>query len=107
VRYLGEQGEVSQVFHLTQSVALGGGNFVGVYNVAVTPKEKVAQICDLVAWTSARYVNLLDRQVWVWPVDDPLFAYDETTQSRVLMWGGLAAGFLLPFFSYFLWKKEE
>ncbi len=107
MRYFGERGEVSQVFHLTQSVALGGGNFVGVYNVAVTPKEKLAQICDLVAWTSARYVNLLDRQVWLWPVDDPLFAYDESPQSRTLMWVAMAAGFLLAVFSYFLWKRGE
>lgn len=107
VRYLGERAEVSQVFHLTRSVALGAGNFVGVYNVAVTPQEKLAQVCELVAWTPARYVNLLDRQVWVWPVEDPLFAYDESPQSRALMWAGLAAGFLLPVFSYFLWKREE
>lgn len=106
VRNLGDKGEVSQVFHLDQAVALGGGRYLGVYNVAITPKEKTAQVCDLVALTPGRYVNLLDRQVWLWPVDAPLFAYDESTESRILMWASLVAGFILPFIAFYLWKKD-
>ncbi len=107
MRSFGERGEVSQVFRLTQAVALGRDNFIGVYSVAITPRAETAQICDLVAWTPKRYVNLLDRQVWLWPVDDPVFAYDESPQSRALMWGALAAGVFLPVFSYYLWKREK
>ena len=107
VRYLGTQGEVSQVFHLDQATALGGGRFIGVYNVAITPKDQTAQICEMVALTQGRYVDLLDRQVWLWPVADPLFAYDENPQSRVAMWGGLFACFFLAFLCYSLWKRKE
>jgi hypothetical protein len=107
VRYFGDPAAVSQVFELSQSVALGGDNFIGIYKVAVTPNKKIAKVCNLVAWTSERYVNLLERQVWLWPVDDPLFAYEESPKSRVLMWLALAAGVFLPVASVYLWKKEE
>ncbi len=107
VRYWGEQGEVSQVFQLNRAVALGENDFIGVYSVAITPKEETAQICDLVAWTPKRYVNMLDRLVWLWPVDKPVFAYDESPQSRTMMWAALVCGIFLPILAYYLWQKSE
>ena len=106
VRYFGGAGEVSQVFRLSQSVALGGGNYIGVYNVAITPKGKIVQTCDLVTLTSAPYVNLLDRQAWLWPPDAPLYAYAESARSRPLPWISLAAALLLPMVGVLLWRKD-
>jgi hypothetical protein len=107
VRYFGEKGGVSQVFSLTKSVSLGSGNFIGFYNAAITPKDKVAQTCPLIAWTPTRYANLLEHQVWLWPVENPLFAYDENSKSRILMWALLVAGIILPMLSNYLWKIEK
>lgn len=107
IRYLGERGEVSQVFSLTQAVPVGGGNYIGIYNAAITPNQKIAVTCSLVAWTPKRYVDLLDRQVWLWPVDEPLYAYNENSQSRTAMWVMLAAGLVIFITAYFLWKKKE
>jgi hypothetical protein len=107
VRYFGDPGEVSQVFHLSQSVALGGDNYIGFYKVAITPHKKIAQICELVAWTPERYVNMLERRVWLWPVYDPLFAYEESVKSRALMWAALLAAVFLPVVSVYLWRREE
>ena len=106
VRYFGEPGQVSQVFHLSKSVPLGGHNYIGVYKVAITPHNKIAQVCHLVGWTPERYYDLLERRVWLWPVDDPPFAYYESPESQVLMWLALAAGLLLPVLSVYLWRKE-
>lgn len=107
VRSLGDSCEVSQVFHLTGAVKIPGGPYIGLYNVAVTPEGKMAQICQLVAWTPVRYADMLSHRVWMWPVDEPLFAYEESPQSRVWMWGALAAGVFLPVFSFYLWKRED
>jgi hypothetical protein len=107
VRYFGEQGEVSQVFGHAKPVALAGGNYIGVYNVAITPKGKIAETCDLVAWTSAPYVNLLDHQVWFGPVTDPVIAYEESPKIRALMWAALGAGFFCLVISVVLWKKKD
>lgn len=107
VRNLGDRCEVSQVFHLTQAVKLGGVGYIGLYNAAVTPEGKMAQICELAAWTPERYVNMLDHRVFMWPVDDPLFAYEESPRSRAGMWISLVLGLFLPIISYFLWKNED
>lgn len=106
VRTFGDRGEVSQVFHLSKSVAVGGGNYAGFYNVAITPKGKIAQTCGLFALTPEPYVDLLDRQAWLWPPDAPLYAYAENSRSRVLMWLGLAAALLLPLLAALLWQED-
>lgn len=107
VRYFGEPGKVSQVFELSKSVALGGENFIGFYKAAITPNNKIAQVTYLAAWTPARYVDMLERRVWLWPGDDPPFAYYESPKSRVLMWLSLVAGVFLPVLSVYLWKKDD
>src|SRR5258708_11597847 len=80
VRWWAVDCEVSQVFKLSRSIHLAGENYIGSYNVAVTPltaANKMAQVCRLITVTPASYFNVLDKKVWLLTLNELQFAYYE------------------------------
>jgi|HubBroStandDraft_1064217.scaffolds.fasta_scaffold676176_1 hypothetical protein len=109
VRFWAIQCEVSQVFKLSHSTTLGPGTYFGSYNVAVTPlvgPDKMAKICQLYTLTPGSYVNLLDKKVWLFPIQEYLFVYDETPQARHWAFVPLGLGFFLLFIAFLLFKER-
>lgn len=108
-RFWGVECEVSQVFKLSKSIRLTGQNYVGVYDVAVTPiaPNQMAQMCGLYAVTPEKYMNMLDKRVWLMPLEDYQFAYFETPQIKTLLYVLLGAGVLLLVVAYFLFKEKK
>ena len=102
--------EVSQVFKLTRSIHVAGGNYIGLYNVAVTPltaSNKMAQVCGLFTVTPLSYLNLLDKRVWLLPLNELQFAYYETPNTKRFLYFLLAGGLLLLVAAYFLFQEKE
>ena len=108
-RYWGTECEVSQVFKLSKSMKLAGQNYLGAYDVAVTPiaPNQIAQMCSLYAVTPEKYVNMLDKRVWLMPLEDYQFAYFETPQTKTYLYALLGAGVLLLVAAYFLFKEKS
>ncbi len=108
LHYWGTDCEVSQVFKLSKSIQLNGQNYLGVYDVAVTPiaPNQIAQMCNLYALTSVKYLNILDKRVWLISLGDYEFAYYETPQTKFLLWVLAGAGVLLMGASYLLFKEK-
>jgi hypothetical protein len=108
--YWAIQSEVSQVFKQSRSIPLGRGSYLGSYNVAVTPltaENKMAQICQLYTINPTPYVNLLDRKVWLLPLEGFQFSYDETPQARLWTFAPLGLGALLMVLAVWLFKENE
>ena len=102
--------EVSQVFKLTKSIHVVGENYAGIYNVAVTPltaANKMAQVCQLFTVTPASYLNLLDKKVWLLPLNDLQFAYYETNNTKHFLYFLLGAGLLFMVLSYALFQDKD
>ena len=109
IRYWGEPYAVCQVFKLLKSVPLAGGNYIGVYDVALTPGDPGKEVAynHVVTMTPEKYVDLLEKKVWLLPPDLSQYAYCETPLSRRFMYLGLAAGILLWVVSFFLFRRKE
>ena len=110
VRLWGVDCEVSQVFKLTRSVHLAGGNYAGFYNVAVTPltaANKMAQVCQLFTVTPVSYLNLLDKKVWLLPLNEYQFAYYETNNTKHFLYFLFGAGLLFMVLSYALFQDKD
>ncbi|HJT23088.1 MAG TPA: hypothetical protein VJ873_00815 [bacterium] len=107
-RYWGKECEVSQVFKLSKSIPLAGQNYLGVYDVAITPiaPNEMAQTCSLYTVTPVKYMNLLDKHVWLMPLEEYQFAYFETPQAGTLHYLLLGAAVLLVAASFFLFKEK-
>jgi len=105
VRTLGQEGLVSQVFNHSAKIHLVGRHYIHVDNAAVTPTHQIVVICDLVTLTSDPGLNLLEKKVYLWPLDVPRYAYHETSESKTAMGLSLAAGILLLWVSIVLFFK--
>ena len=102
--------EVSQVFKLTRSIHVAGENYAGFYNVAVTPltaANKMAQVCQLFTVTPSSYLNLLDKKVWLLPLNEYQFAYFETNNTKHLLFLILGMGLALLVVSYLLFQDKD
>lgn len=109
-RYWAVECEVSQVFKLSHSMALGSGTTLGSYNVAVTPltaQDKMARICQLYTVTPAPYLDLLNKKVRLFLLMEYPFAYDETPQAHRLAFFPLGLGLLLLVLAYLLFQDKE
>lgn len=105
-----ENCEVSQVFKQVRSVHLAGDNYVGLYDVAVTPltaANKLAQVCRLVTLTPAPYLNLLDKKVWLVPTHEFQFAFYETPVTQHFLYLLLGVGVVFLLIAYFLFDEKD
>lgn len=110
VRYWTTECEVSQVFKQTGSASLSAGTYFGSYNVAVTPlagPNKMARICQAYTMTSVPYMDLLNQKVWLFPLEEYRFVYDETPQTRHWAFLPLGLGLLLLILAYLLFREKE
>ena len=110
VRYWAEDCEVSQVFKHSRSIHLVGPNYMGTYDVAVTPltaANKLAQMCQLVTVAPVPAFDVLDKKVWLIPFREFQFAYYETPGSHRLLLLLLVAGIALLVAAYVLFGEKE
>lgn len=106
----GQEAEVSQVFKLLKSFPLGGGKYLGFYDVAVTPtkaEDKMARICVLFTVTQGSYLDLLDRKSWLLPLHPVEYAYLENRGTKTYLYLFLAAGILMMAAAYLLYPAKE
>jgi hypothetical protein len=95
-RHIGEPGKVSQVFTRLLSVPLGPGLSLRCFEVAVTPDApgRTVVICKLLTLSGKGGLDLLEREVWLLPLETETYAYHETAKGRswvlVLLGVGLA-----------------
>jgi hypothetical protein len=107
IRSFGLEGLVSQVFKHSTKTHLIGRHYAHIYNVAVTPTDRIVAICDLITLTSGAGLNLLEKKVYLWPADHPTYAYHETPESRIAMVLSLVTGVLLLWVSIVLFFKKS
>lgn len=108
--YWAVECEVSQVFKQARSLPLVRGQYLGTYNVAVTPltaENKMAQMCRLYTISPTPYVDVLDRKVWLFPLEEFQFSYEETPQARLWTFVPLGSGALLLALAFWFFKENE
>jgi hypothetical protein len=106
----GQEADVSQVFKRVKSFPLGGGNYLGFYDVAVTPtkaEDKMARICILFTVTKGSYINPLERKTWLLPLHPVEYAYLENKGTKTYLYLFLAAGVFLMVIAYLIYPAKE